>query len=299
MDLTRVTIFCFAASYAAALALEAAALTGRLRGLLDGGRRLIAKGFLAAGLFAHVVFLALRASGQPTPLSSPADWCSLAALALAAVCLAAALAWPRWAVGVFLLPLVLLLLTASVAASDEPFAPERASLFWGQTHGWLLLLATVTVSVGFVSGLMYLTQSWRLKQKLPTKPGLGMPSLEWLERTNSRALAVAAWLVAGGFVSGLVLAALKHRGEAAYSLWTDPVVLTLAAMLAWLLATQALRWAWPGASRGGRVAYLTVAAFVLLVATLASLTVGGSVHGAVEARDAAARGVPQATGGAA
>lgn len=288
MDLTRVTVFCFAASYSVSLAMEAAALVGRVRGALDGGRRVAARGFAAAGVFAHAVFLSLQASGQATPLSSPADWYSLAALALAAIYLSASLAWSRWAVGLFLLPIVLLLLGVSAAASDEPFAPERASLFWGQAHGWLLLLATVTVTVGFVSGLMYLAQSWRLKHKLPTTPGLGMPSLEWLENTNGRALAVAAWLVAGGFVSGLVLSALKNRGVEGYALWADPVVLSLAAMLGWLIATQAYRWAAPGASRGGRVAYQTLAAFVLLAATLASLLWSGAVHGTKSAEPTAA-----------
>ena len=287
MDLSRVTVFCFAASYSVSLAMEAFALAGRWRGVLDGGRRLAMWGFAAAGVFAHVVFLTLRATGQVTPLSSPADWYSLAALALGAIYLSASVAWSRWTVGVFLLPIVLALLGMSAVASDEPFAPERASLFWGQAHGWLLLLATVTVTIGFVSGVMYFAQSWRLKKKLLNKPGFALPSLEWLEQTNSRALSLAAWLVAGGFVSGLVLSALKNRDDTSYSLLTDPVVLTLAAMLAWLLATQAYRWLAPGASRGGRVAYQTLAAFVLLAATLATLLWSGTTHGTTDASSSA------------
>ena len=105
----------------------------------------------------------------------------------------------------FLLPAVLGLIALSHAASSDPIAVERASSFWAQTHSWLLILATVTVTLGFLAGLMYLIQSGRLKRKRPAPKGFRLPSLESLERVNSRALAVSVWLVAGGFVSGLVL----------------------------------------------------------------------------------------------
>ena len=283
MDLSRITTFCFVASYAVALSLEVFGLAGRLRGrmgeFVGSSRRLAAISFAAAGLFAHSAFLTIQARDQATPLSSAADWYLIAALLLALVYLLATLASPRWALGVFLLPIVLILVGVSHTASTEPFAPERASLFWGQLHGWLLILATVTVCIGFTAGLMYLVQSWRLKQKLPPKLGFGLPSLEWLEKTNARALATSVWLVAGGFISGLVLSILKNREVDEYRLWADPVVLSLTAMLVWLIVAEVFRIVYPPARRGRKVAYLTVASFLFLVITLTSLTVVGSVHG--------------------
>lgn len=283
MNLTGITTFCFVASYAFAFALELSGLAGRVRGrvgeVLGGSRRLATLGFVSAGVFAHAAFLTIQARGQLTPLSSAADWYLIAALLLAIVYLAATLVSPRWALGVFLLPIVLLLVAGSRAASTEPFAPERASLFWGQLHGWLMIVAAVTVCVGFVAGLMYLAQSWRLKKKLPPASGFGLPSLERLERINARALGLSVWLVAGGFVSGMVLSTLKNRGVEGYWLWGDPVVLSLAAMLLWLVAAESFRFAYPAARAGRKVAYLTVASFVFLVITLASMTLVGSVHG--------------------
>ncbi|MGL4514648.1 MAG: cytochrome C assembly protein [Lacipirellulaceae bacterium] len=270
MDLTRITVMCFTASYAVALAIEGAGLAVRGAGWLVG-RRLLVSGFAAAGLFAHVVYLALRASGQATPLSSPADWCLLAALVIAAVSLVATLTLPRWATGVFLLPVVLGLVAASTGASPEPFAPDRASRFWGVTHGWLLLAAAVTVSLGFAAGLMYLVQSWRLKNKFPPRQGFRLPSLEWLERVNSQSLGLSVWLVAGGFVSGLVLSTLKNRGVAGYQLVADPVVWTLGAMLAWLVVAEGFRLVYPAARRGQKVAYLTLASFGFLALVVLSL----------------------------
>ena len=232
LDLSRITVFCFAASYSVALGLEAAALWGKVRGWSGGGRRLAILAFAGAGLFAHTCYLVLRAREQTTPLSSPYDWSLLAALVLAAVYLAASFTLRRWAVGLFLLPLVMALIGYSRVASTQPFAPDRASLFWGMTHGWLMLLATVAICVNLVTGLMYLLQSHRLKQKIPPQAGFGLPSLEWLERAGGRLLAASTWLVAGGFGSGLVLSTLKNQGVSGYSLVSDPVVIALGAMLA-------------------------------------------------------------------
>ena len=140
MDLTRITTFCFVASYAVALSLEAVALAGRLQGrvgeVLGSSRRLATIGFAAAGLFAHAVFLTLQAKEQAIPLSSPKDWYLIASLVLAGIYMASTLTSPRWASGVFLLPIVLLLIFVASTASSEPFSPDRASIFWGQLP-WL------------------------------------------------------------------------------------------------------------------------------------------------------------------
>ncbi|QDV76418.1 hypothetical protein [Botrimarina mediterranea] len=284
MDLSRITVLCFAASYAVALGLEALALVrrrggGQLSATLSGGRRWGTLGVTVAGLFAHFVYLSLQASKAATPLSSPADWCLIAGAVLAAIYLAMSLTHSRWAVGLFLLPIVLALVGLSQTASSEPFAPERASRFWGMTHGWLLVAAAASVSVGFVAGLMYLLQSWRLRRRLPASEGITLPSLEWLEGASSRSLALSVWLTAGGFLSGLVLSRLNRGAEVDYLLWTDPVVITSAALLGWLLAAVVFRWVYPPARTGRKVAYLTVTAFGFMAITLVSLVFWGPTHG--------------------
>ena len=297
MDLSRITVFCFAASYVTALGLEAAALlrwkNHAVATAVAGGRRMALVGITIAGLFAHLAYLALRASEQTTPLSSPADWCLIAAAVLATIYLAVSVARARWALGLFLLPVVLGLVWLSTTASDEPFTPERASLFWGQAHGWLLVGAAASVCVGFVSGLVYLVQSWRLKRKLPPQAGFALPTLEWLERANARSLALSVWLMAGGFVSGLVLSTLR-KGDAGGSLVTDPVVLSAGLMLGWLLLAEAFRWAYPPARTGRKVAYLTVAAFGFLAIMLVSVSLKGPGHGATAVVTPGATGAPGA-----
>ena len=113
--------------------------------------------------------------------------------------------------------------------------PQPASQLWGMIHGIFLLLGTVTVMIGFAAGVLYLVQASRLKRKLPPPAGLRLPSLEWLERVNSRVVVISALiLVAIGFLAGVVLN-LAARGDGELS-WSDPVISSSALMLAWLVA---------------------------------------------------------------
>src|SRR5262249_53424734 len=151
IDLSRVTLFCFAASYAAALLLELVYLL-----FLHPLLRLLGLGFGLAGLFAHTLFLAVQ---QP-PLSTRFGTLLFLAWILALSCLYGMLHHRRLAWGVFVLPLVLALVGLASAFGHPgadvdgfwlrnllSFQGER---FWGALHGGLLLLAAVGVCVGCV-----------------------------------------------------------------------------------------------------------------------------------------------------
>jgi ABC-type uncharacterized transport system permease subunit len=202
----------------------------------------------------------------------------LAAWVLAIIYFAALFYLPRTAVGVILLPIVLGLVASSLWASAEPFAPERSFYVWSMFHGIVLLLGAVAVCIGFLAGLMYVLQSYALKHVHSATNTLRLPSLEWLEHINSRALGISAVLIGLGFISGIVMAIAAHRGESAYQLWTDPVVLSLAAMLTWLVGAEIFRFVYPAARRGRKVAYLTLASFVFLVIAIASFMLLDNVH---------------------
>jgi ABC-type uncharacterized transport system permease subunit len=215
------------------------------------------------------------------PLASEFDWYLVAAWLLAAIYIYLTLHFPRTAVGLFTLPLVLMLLTvAARLASRQPFPQTKASQFWGTVHGSFLLLGTVAVLVGFVAGVMHLMQSARLKSKLPAATGIQLPSLEWLERANSRATVVAALALGAGFVSGILLNLVNrssHPGEALP--WNDPMIWSSGLLLAWMLAAAAFSLAYRPARQGRKVAYLTVASFVFLVAVLAVQLLLPTLHG--------------------
>lgn len=261
--------------YLAALGLELIGLKRRF-----AGRRLAIALLTLVGLIAHSIYLGGQgASRVALPLASPAEWLVVFAWVLAVTYLAATLYLPHAATGVLILPLVLGLILLSRGASHEPFAPDRTFMFWGLAHGVLLLLGTVTVCVGFLAGLTYLLQSYALKHAKSPLGGLSLPSLEWLERINSRALGISTLLVAFGCASGLAMSALKHQGDAIAALWTDPTVVSSSAMLLWLAAAEIFRLVYPAARQGRKVAYLTLASFIFVVITVLSLLFLDSGHG--------------------
>ncbi len=277
-----ITILCFAASYSVALAMEVAGLWVRY-----GWHRVAMVVMAVAGVFAHSLYLVAKATGDVALLGSPASWCLVVAWVLAAFYLGALFRSPKSAIGLFLLPVILGLIALTQWASFQPFSEERAFHFWGLLHGGLLTMATVAVCIGFLAGLMYLIQSWRLKSKIPPSSQFRLPSLEVLERTNGRSLSYSAVLVAGGFFSGVVLSRLQHGGETNYRLLADPVVLSLLLMLVWLVAAELFRLVYPAARQGRKVAYLTLAAFGFLVMTLVTFANNGS-HGQPPVSDHAA-----------
>jgi len=254
----------FAACYGLAWLLEISRLFFR-----SGVRTAVMLGCGAAGLVAHTMLLVYRAWQMPgSPLSSSFDWYLVAAWLLAGAYLYLTYHYPHALVGVFILPLVLALVAAAALVADrQPFAPEPAWRVWGAIHGGFLVLGTVTVMVGFVAGIMYLIQSIRLKRRLPPTLGFRFPSLERLEKVNSRVIVLSALLIGVGFIAGIILRVVAEP-RALRLPWTDPVVWSSGMMLAWLLVAAVFNQVYRPARQGRKVAYLTVVSFVFLAFAL-------------------------------
>ena len=275
--LSGISIVCFSTSYAVVLALEISRLFFRLP-----VRLVVMVGFALAGLFTHTVYLLMRAAHVAqggSPLSSWYDWYLVAAWILAAVYLGLAISRPATTVGIFMLPVVLALIGIGYAFRDAaPFPRDRALQMWGMAHGVMLLLGTVAVSFGFVAGVMYLVQSWRLKHRALPQRGLKLPSLEWLQAINKQALIYSSCFIALGLLAGIVLNAIERRRTGTFVPWTDSVVISSAVLLSWLLAATLFEWLYKPAQQGRKIAYLTVASFLFLAFVMAILLGGGSQH---------------------
>lgn len=263
--LSGVSVVCFAASYAVALALETTRLLFR-----SGVRGAVMVGFAGAGVLAHTIYLYYRAlSTQGPPLCSQRDWFLLAAWVLAGIYLYLTCFHRRAAFGLFLLPLVLGLIGTAVWFADpEPFAREPASRVWGAVHGVSILLALVAVLVGFATGLMYLYQAWRLKRKMPPL-ALRLPSLEWLQQANLRAIVISVAMLGVGLLSGIMLNLIRRPERLGHLPWDDPVVVCTMLTFVWLLISLLVSAFYRRARHGTRVAYFTLVTFVLLVIALA------------------------------
>jgi ABC-type uncharacterized transport system permease subunit len=262
--LSGISVLCFAGSYTLVLLLEVVRMFYR-PGLRPG----VAIGLTSVGLLAHTLYLARRAfTASGAPLSSAFDWYLLAAWGLVVVYLYLSWYHRKMSIGLFVLPLVLVLIGLAEFASREPFPQSHAGQIWGMIHGIFLLLGLLALTVGFVAGLMYLLQSYRLKHKLPAATGPRLPSLEWLEHVNSRAILISALMVGVGFASGIVLNMISHHIKIDEVPWSDPVIWSTAVMFAWLFVAALFSVAYRPARSGRKVAYLTVASFALLAVSI-------------------------------
>jgi len=263
-----ISMMCFAASYSVALALELSRFLFR-----SGIRGAVMLGFAGAGLVAQTLYLAGRAMDAPSaPLASAHDWYLVAAWVLVVLYLALTYHFPRAAVGIFVLPLVLLLIGAAQLAPQEQMLLDRSHTerLWAMVHGVGLLAGTVAVMIGFVAGLMYLLQSRRLKSKRPlATERFRFPSLERLERINSSAILLSVLLLGVGFLSGTLLNVVSRHLP-----WSDPVVWTTTLMFAWQLAAALFNKFYPPARGGRKVAYLTIASFLFLTLSLGAYLIG-------------------------
>ena len=266
--LSRITLSCFAFSYLLTMILEVSRLFFQI-----AVRRAIILGMTALGLFAHAVYICLEIrSGLETgavPLADWHAWCVFAALVLAVIYLVLAIRRPQNNIGLFLLPLVLgLVVTAALVNNTSSFSQQEALSVWGIIHGISLLAGTVTMALGCATGVMYLAQSYRLKKKLAPRRGLKLPSLEWLQRNNSRCLLIAIILLGIGLVAGVVMNAIRELPL------EGGVVISSAILLCWLVTVLLFEYFYKPARQGRKIAYLTVASFVFLALVLGIVILG-------------------------
>jgi ABC-type transport system involved in cytochrome c biogenesis permease subunit len=257
--LDNVEIFCFAASYGVALALELAHLFSP-RPIL----RYIGLGFGAAGLLAQVIYLSV----QPLSLFSPSGSLLCLALILAIFFVYGTVHHFRLAWGLFVLPIILGLIGIAVlllqSGADLSNDGEWTRV-WGITHGILVLLAAVGVCVGFIASIMYLVQLHRLRAKAPPGQGVKLLSLERLEAMNRRAILWAFPLLTAGLLVGV--ARQIQRGDLGAG-WDSMRIISSVSL--WIVFAILLYLRYGAHARGRQVAWLTMAAFVVLVCMLAS-----------------------------
>ncbi len=265
--MTKISLSCFAFSYAIAMILEISRLFFRAP-----IRFLIIIGITIAGIFAHTVYLWLKFQKDfsgGTPMASWYDWCLMVSLAIAITYVIIAIKKNENSVGIFFLPLVLLLiLIAMLIKNRDAFTPSEATNVWAITHGISLLLGTSAMITAFVAGVMYLVHAFRLKKKMPPRVGFRLPSLEWLEQCNRQSLFYATGLIAAGLVSGAIMNVLQNSENSAGIPWTNSVIVSSGALLFWLLGVTVFEALYKPARQGQKIAYLTLASFVFLMMVL-------------------------------
>src|SRR5262245_5002768 len=145
--LAHIHVVCFFTSYAVALGLEISRLFFRMP-----VRLVVMIGFAAVGFALQTAYLWHRAASGTMPLSSWHDWFLIASWVLAAAYLGLNASRLQSNVGLFLLPVVLVLTAVAWAFPPQAsFSAQWARDSWAIAHGIMLLLGTVAVSLGFVA----------------------------------------------------------------------------------------------------------------------------------------------------
>lgn len=273
--LREISVTCFFSSYVVVLALELSRLAGRIP-----GRGLAVIAMTAVGLFTHVVFLTLRAvaatSTRAGLLATWSDWSLLVALILAVGFLVTYLRRPETVVGLFFLPAVLAMIGVALAvASMPPFSRTAAVEIWRGVHGLSMMAGCGIVTIGFLAGVMWWVQSWRLKRHRAGS-ALKLPTLETLMRWNRVSLWLGTATVGVGVLAGVVM----NLNRWGYVGWTGGGVLGSVGLFAWLVAATLLERFYRPGSEGRRAATLALASGAFLVLAMAGVLL--TRHGAAD-----------------
>jgi len=269
---------CFLLAYALAFCLE----LGRWVGLSPKGKSWLMKlliAMTAIGLFTHTVYLLERVllsanvSQSWRIAFSWHDWGILSAWALAIAYATLLLRRSESWIGVFVLPLLLLLIGGSISIPNEPLNQSSTASFWRLVHGVAMTLGTMLVSLGFAMAMMYLVQEWRLKAKLAKSGLLRLPSLEYLQSFCSYCLLGSAASIGFGVISGVIMN-LAQDGQV---MWTDRGTVFSGGLFLWLAMASAIQWYFTKRGRGHITAWMNILSF--LIVGIAVFLVVSAPHG--------------------
>lgn len=276
MHWENVTVFCFFASYGLALLLEGTQFVRRSR-----VTRWAALGFTCAGLVAHTAYLVVRSRQVDLPplLASTHDWLLVLAW-LATVFYIGVQVWDRqFSLGIFALPLILLLTGASRLVSTAPNPRIGNVYWWGMLHASLWVLGICGMALALVTSVMYLVQHNRLKHKRSELPALHLLSLERLGRFNWWLVIVSVPLLTCGMISGIWMAFIAGDAEHPVTLISTSFVVNaviwgmMALLFGWLLISHR--------PAGKLVAWRTILACSFFLCALLLMKMFGSddIHG--------------------
>ncbi|MDR2169576.1 MAG: hypothetical protein LBP59_05495 [Planctomycetaceae bacterium] len=184
--------------------------------------------------------------------------------------------------GLFFLPIASLLIIGGVitthistaeqinsggAASDIAAAVlnDHKSPLLKMLHAITFLLATLSICIGFVAGLFYLVQDWRLRHKRPVGI-LTLPSIEWSSSICRKTLGASTFILAATIYFGWLLLP-QPKTQNIIALF-DPLVAGTILMFIFLILFSGILPLHIFKTEGKQVAILTLITFAFLTLTL-------------------------------
>lgn len=277
--LSNVQLSCFLLSYLIAFAGEIVQLLRRRTSTIHWVVLVAA----FAGLVAHSAYLVARSqlSGLPPLVGSSHDWLLVLAWIAAVLYFLLQISRQPSAIGLFLIPAVVVPIVLAVFVEDASVNPNRAQAAyrWGLLHASALVIGIGAVSGATICGLMYLLHYQKLRGRVSRLPNLRLPSLEQLNSWNRWLVVISVAMLTIGLLTGLILGAASKAEETARFDWVDPIV--IGTFVVWAAMVASLWWLVTRPDQTGRqVAKLTLGAGIFLLFTVFGLMLlTGGVHG--------------------
>lgn len=222
--------------------------------------RRVAPGALAATLGLHVVYLALLAAHQRrVPVATSFESLSALSLALGIAYLVQERRSGTPYTGFVFVPLVFVCqtLASAFASPHVEIKPVLQSPLFG-IHIGAALLGYAAFAVSAIFGILYVLLYHNLKAHRFGLVYDRLPSLEVLAGMNLRAAAFGLGCLTLAIAVGAVWSLQVYP-----DFWQDPKVWL--SLLAWVVYAACLLVRYAGGWRGPRIAYFTIAGFLLVV----------------------------------
>jgi ABC-type uncharacterized transport system permease subunit len=170
-------------------------------------------------------------------------------------------------------------LMAGIVAEPASEAHTVATTPWAISHGIAMILGGASTAFATASAFLYLLGKYKLKHKKVTEVLGRVPNIEKLEQMNLFGIRSSFVFITIGLLSGLGLASFRYAilGISITDWLTDGKVLCIVA--AWILMGLVLVLNRLLLCKGKVRAYITLAAFVLIVFAILGTTVFGvTIH---------------------
>lgn len=224
--LAQIHIYCFLMSYLAALLGEGFLVMRRNSPTV----RTLVIVFGLAGFFAHTAFLITRSTGSGLPplLTSQQDWLLVLAWMGSLLYVILLLTHRQVAHGLFMLPVILLLILVAIFVSDQASGNLRELSLrrWGMFHATSLVLGIGAVVGSSITGMMYLLHHQRLRSRSGWWRNLRLPSLENLTAWNRWMVVFSVPCLTLGLLTGFLLISWSGAENNQPITWSDPTILT-------------------------------------------------------------------------
>jgi len=224
---------------------------------------------LVAGAFAHTFVIGMQTMEVwNAAFASASRAASTFVWLLALSYLYTELTTDERAMGVFILPIVVVLQAVSTLAPSESQPNPLLDSPWFWVHMLSLLFAYASFALAGVLGLTYVLQFKEIKKKNLGFFYTRLPSLQTLDVMNSRAVTVGWVLLTVGVVVGLIWAQQAHAATPgdplvqAFSVRDPKILVTILTWIMYSFAVTARRaFGWTGR----KAAWLSAVGFVVIM----------------------------------